>query len=106
MEACGPGCAVCGRAMRVIEVGTAAIEVDVCTGCQMLWLDAGEQEKLGVTPEPVRTAPPLSPEQLEATVLLAEAKVASDAARYHQEKTARRVWWLGELVEALLWASV
>ena len=89
----------------MIEAGKAAIEVDVCVGCQMLWLDAGEQEKLGVKPDGVvKTA---SPEpgaaQLAAAGLMAESRMVSDASGYRREKKAKQVRWLGALVEVLLW---
>lgn len=107
-EACGPGCAVCGKAMRVIEAGKAKVEVDVCTGCQMLWLDAGEQEKLGVAA--VKPPPAKLAGLQEAEVLLAKAKVEADGERYRMkrkaERNVERGWWIGELLEALLWWSI
>lgn len=37
-------CPTCGQAMIVLEV--EQIEVDYCTGCRGIWLDAGELELL------------------------------------------------------------
>ncbi len=113
-EASGPGCPVCQRAMRVIRAGRESVEIDVCVGCQMLWLDAGEQEKLGLgapqSPAPAATAPPTAAQQSAhqaAAVLLAQEKVAADAERYRRQRTVeRRTWWVGELLDVLMWWSV
>lgn len=112
-EACGPGCPVCGKGMRVIVAGKAGVEVDVCVGCQMLWLDAGEQEKLGVAPVvgAVVVGAPVTVERAAAeraaTVLLAEAGVAGDAEAHRRKRAVeRRSWWIWALVDALVWWSV
>ena len=109
-EACGPGCPVCRKPMRVIMAGRReTVEVDICTGCQMLWLDAGEQEKLGVSVS--RAAAKRTVEQAAAdqaaAVLLAEAKIESDAQQAQTKRRIRRgAYWLDALTDLLMWGSL
>lgn len=103
--AAGPGCAVCRKPMRAVMTGSPAVEVDVCIGCQVLWLDAGEQEKLGVRPSAASTRSPEQQAALQAADRLLAADTARAQAEQHRRKksTERRRFAVEELVDALLW---
>jgi Zn-finger nucleic acid-binding protein len=42
-------CPSCRRDLRQIQhaVGSERVELDVCTGCQLIWFDHGELERFG-----------------------------------------------------------
>lgn len=107
----GPGCSVCSKPMRAVMAGKPAVEIDVCIGCQMLWLDAGEQEKLGMSAPPPGTRAAMSVEKQAAhqaaDVLLAQEMVRSQAEQHRmKERTRRRLFVIDELMELLLWFSI
>ena len=102
----GPSCPVCRAEMRVIWAGTSdPVEIDVCVGCQMLWLDAGEQSKLGgVAADRVATATEQPAAQRPASVLLARSSIIGNVERYRaQPHSERGTSWLAELLDVLLW---
>ena len=104
----GPGCPVCLRSMRVIMTGEHPIEIDVCVGCQMLWLDAGELVKLGVAPsQRAGTTVDQVAARQAAEVLLAEARVKGEGYRLRSERNIRRGGGvLVTLLDALAWWSL
>ena len=80
-------CPSCRDPMRAAAV--AGVEVDGCVRCQLLWLDAGEQEALvGVRPPPT-----MPTEEVRAAEIAAKQLIALDAvAEQNREAAERRRW--------------
>jgi Zn-finger nucleic acid-binding protein len=56
-------CPSCRRALREVQhtLTDASIELDVCTGCQLVWFDRGELERVGPIRASARPMPELRP---------------------------------------------
>jgi Zn-finger nucleic acid-binding protein len=70
-------CPSCRRNLRQIQhsFGAESVEVDVCTGCQLVWFDHGELERFGAS----RAALPAQP-QLKRTRASGAREASVEAA--------------------------
>ena len=90
--------------MRVVHVGSPPVEIDVCVPCQMLWLDAGERQALGVSPPAPSQHKQQQQVSHDAAVIMAKAKVAADAERHRLSQTLEpKTGWFDALLELLWW---
>ncbi len=97
----GLACPTCPSSMKRVALDPRglAIELDVCTICETIWLDPGELERLPVTPRPTSPPDPLLPGAEDALV---DARVrgylAHQRSLAHAQQVGTALEWLCVLV--------
>lgn len=77
--------------MTVVASRDGGLQVDVCRGCQLVWLDNGEIGLIPIQPQPISEAP--LPEEAAEIMAAAELDLVNRTRKERFRTSAPVAWW-------------